>query len=266
MVKILKQILLTFDIEELDFLSRGKYVEDIYIKSFEGTERILEILKKYKIKGTFFVTSEFADKYPDLIRKISQENEVALHGYKHSHNYKEMDKKKVIDYLKKAKNHLESITKNKIYGFRAPRLQYPSYKIIKKLGFVYDSSFHPTWIPTRYNNLNGKINIFIKDNLIIVPLSVIPFVKFPLFWFAFRNLGLIYTKIGTFLSLLNQNYINLYLHSWEFVNLSKYKISFLFKRNTGEKMATLLENYIEWCQRKEYKFSTIADYIKNEKG
>jgi len=50
------------------------------------TPELLEILKKNKIKATFFVTGEHALQSPDLIKKIHDEgHEIENHSYSHPH-------------------------------------------------------------------------------------------------------------------------------------------------------------------------------------
>jgi len=53
------------------------------------TPHILDILKRYNIKGTFFVLGKQAQRYPDIIRRIYNEGHtIANHGY--SHVYKQI--------------------------------------------------------------------------------------------------------------------------------------------------------------------------------
>ncbi len=48
------------------------------------TEKILNILKKYKIKATFFVLGSFAERYPEIIKKIyNQGHTIANHTMSH---------------------------------------------------------------------------------------------------------------------------------------------------------------------------------------
>lgn len=48
------------------------------------TRRLLEVLKKEKVKATFFVIGFMSEKNPDLIREISQEgHDIANHSYSH---------------------------------------------------------------------------------------------------------------------------------------------------------------------------------------
>ena len=48
------------------------------------TEEILDILKEYNVKATFFVTGQNAKKHPDIIlRQISEGHEIGNHTYSH---------------------------------------------------------------------------------------------------------------------------------------------------------------------------------------
>jgi len=76
----LKYCFLTFDIEEFDlpFDYRSSIKEeDSFELSRIGTKIIINILKKHNIQATFFVTATFAQKYPDLIKELSEVGEIA---------------------------------------------------------------------------------------------------------------------------------------------------------------------------------------------
>ena len=48
--------------------------------------RLLEILREHNMKATFFIDGEWAQKFPDLVRLLSEEgHELANHGYRHAH-------------------------------------------------------------------------------------------------------------------------------------------------------------------------------------
>lgn len=54
----------------------------------KNTMRVLELLDTSKIKATFFVLGWIAERYPKLVRSISDAgHEVASHGYSHVLNY-----------------------------------------------------------------------------------------------------------------------------------------------------------------------------------
>jgi len=49
------------------------------------TPQILDILKKNKVKGTFFMIAREAEKYPDIVRRlVSEGHEIANHTYNHT--------------------------------------------------------------------------------------------------------------------------------------------------------------------------------------
>lgn len=49
-------------------------------------ENMLRVLKEQDVKATFFVTGRFAEKFPDLVKKIATEgHEIGNHGYSHPH-------------------------------------------------------------------------------------------------------------------------------------------------------------------------------------
>lgn len=114
----------------------------------KGTYKILEILEKSNNKATFFVLGWVAEKYPKLIRDISNlGHEIASHGYYHEELYKISEERWKEDVLK-SKYILEDITGKEVIGYRAPGFSSSNYiETIKKLldlGFKYDSSLFPT--------------------------------------------------------------------------------------------------------------------------
>ncbi|MBQ7645695.1 MAG: polysaccharide deacetylase family protein [Clostridia bacterium] len=70
------------------------------------TPLILDILKKYGVKGTFFVLGSNAEKYPDLIRRIIDEgHEIGIHTYSHLYpNESNVDE--VINEIKRTEQYL----------------------------------------------------------------------------------------------------------------------------------------------------------------
>lgn len=264
MVVKIKKILLTFDIEEFDLpVEFGKYIseEDQFEISRKGTENILDLLSKNRIKSTFFISAKFAKRYPDLIRRISKNHEVGLHCLDHNDDYIIMEEKEVLNKLRNAKKIIEKVIDQKIVSFRAPRFSPPSYKLLKLMDINYDSSYHPTYIPGRYNNLLKRRDIFSKDEIKVLPVSVAPVLRLPIFWIVFRNLPLLYSKFITLLNFWDQKYTCLVFHSWEFVDIQRHDIPFLIKRNTGSILASKIKKYIWFCLKKRYKFSTVRDYL-----
>ncbi|SDL00798.1 polysaccharide deacetylase family protein [Natronincola ferrireducens] len=53
------------------------------------TPQILDILKEYNIKATFFVIGNLAEKHPDILLRIQEEGHL-IGNHTYSHNYKEI--------------------------------------------------------------------------------------------------------------------------------------------------------------------------------
>ena len=259
----MKKILLTFDLEEFDLPKEfGQLIseEQMFEIPKEGVDNLLFILDEYNIRVTFFTTAIFAKKYPLLLKQISKKHEIACHGYEHSDSYiQDMQK------IQSAKNEIEKIIGKKIKGFRAPRFEIENIHLLSGLGFLYDSSIHPTFVPGRYMNLFKKRKIHKIRKIIEIPLSVLPIIRFPIFWIAFKNFPLIYSKIFTKINFLFNNYTMLVFHPWEFADLSSINIPNYIKRKHSIDLINMLESYILFCKKNGYEFDTIEDYIARQK-
>jgi len=180
-----RHILLTFDLEEFDLpLEYGCIIspeEQINITN-QGILRVNDLLEKYNIKATYFVTSVYALANRSIIKQICPIHELASHSYSHSQfNPGDYEMSKQI---------LEEISQVQVKGFRMPRLASVDFKELKRCGYNYDSSLNPTFIPFRYNNLRMPRTLFNEHEtgLKILPASVSPVIRFPLFWLSFKNI------------------------------------------------------------------------------
>ena len=177
-------ILLSFDIEEFDgprehgvdySLEEGMKV------SVEGTNIILDVLKANDVRATFFCTANFAERAPDVMERIiSEGHEVACHGVDHFEP-KETD-------FEVSKEIVERVCGLTVTGYRQPRMFPVLDSEIKRVGYKYNSSLNPAFIPGRYMNLDTPRTWFVKDGVMQIPASVTPLVRFPLFWLSLHNL------------------------------------------------------------------------------
>jgi len=119
------KIIFTVDLEfwyNSEFLKNGLKKNCLAQNDFitESVGPLLKLLKKYKIKATFFVLGEVAEKYPDLIYKISKEDhEIASHGYSHK-TLKKLGRKQFEEQIVKSKKLIEKIIHHRLLEFRAP--------------------------------------------------------------------------------------------------------------------------------------------------
>jgi peptidoglycan/xylan/chitin deacetylase (PgdA/CDA1 family) len=256
-------ILLSFDIEEFDIPEEyGQTVPEAvkFDVSFQGLQAVLAILDVLDVVATFFVTAHFADHHPDLIRQISQRHEIASHGYYH-------DRFELAD-LVRSKQRLESITQKPVQGFRMARLQPIDDGAIADAGYAYNSSMHPTYLPGRYNHLNQPRTAHYDDlwsaeghrhQLFQLPISVTPWVRFPLFWLSFKNFPWLWMQWLNRWTLNHDRYLNIYFHPWEFTDITAYNLPSYVKRRSGKAMQRKLYQYITWLKL-HGQFMTIGQF------
>jgi hypothetical protein len=251
------QILLTFDLEEFDLpLEYGCSIseENQIVITNIGMQRLTSLLSKHNIHATFFTTSLYANKNKELIKNLSVDHEIASHSKSHS-VFKETD-------LLDSKSELEKITGKQVYGFRMPRFREIDKTKIKAAGYAYDSSINPTFIPGRYNHFFVKRKLFLDtaSNLIEIPVSVSPIIRFPLFWLSFKNIpSPVYFRMCK-QTIRKDSYLNLYFHPWEFAELDSFDIPMYIKKISGNYLAERFEKLISELSGTG-SFSTISDFL-----
>jgi polysaccharide deacetylase family protein (PEP-CTERM system associated) len=110
--------------------------------------RLLDLLDRYGVKGTFFVLGWVAERYPDIVREIrGRGHEVACHSHRHRLVY-EQTPGQFREDTRKAKRILEDILGEPIRGYRAPSYSVTTASlwaldILAEEGFEYDSSVYP---------------------------------------------------------------------------------------------------------------------------
>jgi hypothetical protein len=255
------QILLTFDLEEFDLpLEYGCQIsseEQIRVTK-EGLDRLTILLSKYNIPATFFTTSMYANINKESIKSLSVYHEIASHSKSHSDF-------SVSDPLD-SKSELEKISGKQVFGFRIPRFRKIDKSVIKAAGYIYDSSINPTYIPGRYNNLftQRKLYTDTRTNLVVIPVSVSPVIRFPLFWLSFKNIPLpVYIHLCKS-AIQKDSYLQLYFHPWEFAELESFNIPWYIKTHSGNSMTERFEKLITEL-RKTCDFSTISGFLNTKR-
>lgn len=170
-------ICLTFDVEERfhSHLTPGDAPRRW--DAGERIARILDLLEADDHRATFFVVSELAEHYPELIRRMADSGfEVASHS--HSHMRLDGDDRELCKGdIARSKAVLEDLTGRPVYGFRAPswsarRSDDWLWDQLVALGFRYDSSLFP-FKTHRYGSLRNPVKPFrLRPELIEIPPSV----------------------------------------------------------------------------------------------
>ncbi|WP_427016570.1 polysaccharide deacetylase family protein [Pseudarthrobacter sp. P1] len=119
--------------------------------------RLLQILDRQGIKGTFFIPGFTAESYPDTVRRIVDGgHEVAHHGYLHE-QMQGIDAATEARYLDRGLDALERVAGIRPVGFRAPwwELNWHTPKLLADRGFLYDSSLLDGDAPYRLSVAEG---------------------------------------------------------------------------------------------------------------
>jgi peptidoglycan/xylan/chitin deacetylase (PgdA/CDA1 family) len=102
------------------------------------TSEILDILKKYNVKATFFLLGKNVERYPGTARRIVEEGH-AIGNHTYDHPYLMIQSKSHIKYeIEKAEQSILKATNTKTHLFRSPYGADNSwvYHFAKQIGYV----------------------------------------------------------------------------------------------------------------------------------
>ena len=256
---------------DLPFSEWSKYESRI----IKNTEKILILFEKYNVNATFFVLGYIAEKFPALIKKISDlGHEISSHTYSHI-DLRKVSKEEFKEDFFKSKNILEKITGKKIEGFRAPffsinKNNYWVFEILSK-NLTYDSSIFPVkthlyGIPNAPRTIYKPFlkNIIEEDKkgkLIEIPMAThrIPLIgNIPIAGgFYLRFLPYWYMKLGIKKMNKDGNPAMIYIHPKdldpEMPKIKEYNWYYYYNLKSGIKK---FENLL-----KDFKFCTVKETL-----
>jgi len=142
--------ILTIDLEEWyhpEYVKKEVllYKEERILQSLKAT---LALLNRWNLNATFFVVGELAEKHPEIIDNLRENNhEIAFHGYYHEPLWK-----LEADTLRSEIRRFNSMIGEKCSGFRAPSFSLSNktkwaLKVLEDSGYQYDSSLFPAKTP-----------------------------------------------------------------------------------------------------------------------
>ncbi|MDQ0620029.1 polysaccharide deacetylase family protein [Arthrobacter globiformis] len=120
--------------------------------------RLLQILARQEVHGTFFIPGFTAESYPDVVRQIVDGgHEVAHHGYLHE-PMQGIDAATEASYMDRGLEALEKVAGIRPVGYRAPwwELNWHSPALLADRGFLYDSSLLDGDAPYRMSVASGS--------------------------------------------------------------------------------------------------------------
>jgi peptidoglycan/xylan/chitin deacetylase (PgdA/CDA1 family) len=144
----LNTVCLTFDFDAMSvwlgvyphvtpaMLSRGEFGARV------GVPRILDLLRQFDIRATFFTPGHTAESFPEeVIAILKAGHEVGHHGYGHEDPSTQTPTEEQAS-LERGLAALEKVTGQRPRGYRSPSWDYSevTLSLLVEYGFVYDSS------------------------------------------------------------------------------------------------------------------------------
>ena len=133
------------------------------------------------------------------------------------------------------------------------------------MGYLYNSSLNPAFIPGRYMHLSEPRTCFMTGKVLQIPASVNPWIRFPLFWLSCHNLPVKLYQWMANRVLKHDGYFVTYFHPWEFYPLNEhpeFKMPFIIRNHSGKGMEERLDLLIRNFKEKRADFLTYSEFAK----
>ena len=248
-------VLLTFNIIAPEIpVSYQKIVteEELLKITTDGTQKILEILEKYQVHTTFFVEISLVEKLPELLKSIA----------KKGHELGLLNKYSYQKEIETAKGFLEELTGKTIRGMR----QFPEKRLssekLKAMQFIYRSPMDFSNIFFFKNTLERKI-AYEEHEIMVIPESVSPYSRLPYNDFTFQMIPMKFYQNMVTETLEKEEYVMIYLNSWQFVELNdkKFGLSFYRKYNLGVQMEEKLDRFLKFVEENDLAITRMKDFF-----
>ena len=121
--------------------------------SVKSTPMILDILKKYDIKATFFVVGKMINVNPSILKRTYDEgHQIGNHSYGHDYNYLYKDPKNFMDDIYKTEELIRSIVGEQ---FDSKVLRFPGGSFEKRKNPMKNAATEAGYNYVDWNALNG---------------------------------------------------------------------------------------------------------------
>jgi peptidoglycan/xylan/chitin deacetylase (PgdA/CDA1 family) len=180
----------------------------------EGAPRLLELFAESGVRATYFTTGEVAERYPAAVTALLDAgHELGCHGVTHT-AFDQMDERTARWEIDRSSRTLRDFAP--VSSFRAPYLRFPEayVPLLEEHGFALDSSLakykRSYRAPRRATSL-ARIPASMTSSVLRLP----RFVRDP--WLAALR-----------------DPVVLFVHPWEFVDLTRERLRYDCRFRTGE--------------------------------
>ena len=227
------------------------------------TRTLLDLYDRHRVRTTFFVLGEVAERYPDLVREIARRgHEIGSHGLVHV-DMTVLGPATFEAHLARSVEVLTTITGERPRGYRAPNLVYAPWatRILEAHGFVYNATVavsrpiggkYTGWTHAPehpYHPSYDAIGRRGDATLVEIPLPCVPVLRLAAgSGILTRTFGLTWSLVALRRTIRTGD-TSYYLHPWEVAArppiVGSRLRSALFYRRTGPWMLHAIERVLE---------------------
>jgi len=195
--------ILTFDVEEWfhildnDSTKTEKEWNNFPSRIHQNMDRIFNMLEKSNQKASFFVLGWIAEKYPEVVRSITDKGyEIGSHTSYHQLVYEQTPKTFHVDIERSIKT-LEDISGKKVTMFRAPGFSITestkwAFETLIDLGIEIDSSIFPA------NRAHGGFSSYGEAKPSIISMGGVEIKEFPINTAKYMGKDIVFSGGGYF--------------------------------------------------------------------
>lgn len=206
----------------------------------EGMPRLLELFADEGVPGTFFTTGHTAETHPGTVEAIVADgHELACHGYSHN-SFMEMSRDEAHDEIARTNDILRAFAP--VTAFRAPYLSFPEdyVDLLPPLGIRTDASrslYKRHGKQAAFDGAPIRLNASVTSSVLRLPEII-------------RNpwLGALKSPVV------------LFVHPWEFVDLTRENIRYDCRFRTGDVALECLRTAIGVMRKRGARFRTVEEY------
>ncbi len=239
-----------------------------------NTQKLLDLLARHDIRGTFFMLGHVAKRKTHLAKRIADAgHELACHGTMHDRLHR-LGPRRYREDVEYARKLIEDQAGVRVVGYRAPTFSVVpatawAIDVLLDLGFEYDASIFPVWHPQYGVPGAPRSPFMVRAGDAGGAILELP----PLVWRVlgrnlavagggyFRQYPLAMMKAGMRQAQAASRPIVLYFHPWEFdPDMPRVKMGWKSRLRTYTGLARAeyrLDKLLQWTARRGAAWSRI---------
>jgi len=207
----------------------------------EGAPELLALFRERGVRATYFTTGQVAELYPGAVRAlVAGGHELGCHGVTHT-AFDTLDEATARWEIESSAARLRTFAP--VTSFRAPYLRFPEryVTLLEQAGFLLDASlakYKRSYHAPRARSSLARIPATMTSSVLRLPAWI-------------RN-----PWLSTF-----SDPVVLFVHPWEFVDLTQYDLRWDCRLRTGDVALRCLRDVIDLFQRRGAEFVPMCELV-----